>query len=93
MVLVSGVVINLLLPFVIFFFTSLFISEEIKSDLIIVDVNNDSPAFNSGLKTGDKIVSINDEKVYNMNDLQRVLTSNLGNSIEITVDRGAKPIC
>ena len=87
-VLVSGVVINLLLPFVIFFFTSLFISEEIKSDLIIVDVNNDSPAFNSGLKTGDKIVSINDEKVYNMNDLQRVLTSNLGNSIEITVDRG-----
>ncbi len=87
-VLVSGVVINLLLPFVIFFFTSLFISEEIKSDLIIVDVNNDSPAFNSGLKTGDKIVSINDDKVYNMNDLQRVLTSNLGNSIEITVDRG-----
>ena len=77
-----------MLPFVIFFFTSLFISEEIKSDLIIVDVNNESPAFNSGLKTGDKIVSINDDKVYNMNDLQRVLTSNLGNSIEITVDRG-----
>ena len=87
-VLVSGVVINLLLPFVIFFFTSLLISEEIKSDLIIVDVSNESPAFNSGLKAGDKIVSINDDKIYNMNDLQRVLTSNLGKSIEITVDRG-----
>ena len=87
-VLVSGVVINLLLPFVIFFFTSLLISEEIKSDLIIVDVSNESPAFNSGLKVGDKVVGINDDKIYNMNDLQRVLTSNLGKSIEITVDRG-----
>ncbi len=87
-VLVSGVLINLLLPFVIFFFTSLLISEEIKSDLIIVDVNNESPAFNSGLKAGDKIDSINGDKIYNMNDLQRVLTSNLGKSIEITIDRG-----
>ena len=87
-VLVSGVLINLLLPFVIFFLTSLLISEEIKSDLIIVDVNNESPAFNSGLKAGDKIESINDDKIYNMNDLQRVLTSNLGKSIKITVDRG-----
>lgn len=87
-VLVSGVLINLLLPFVIFFFTSLLISEEIKSDLIIIDVSNESPAFNSGLKSGDKIVSVNDSKIYNMNDLQRVLTSNLGKSIEVTVDRG-----
>ena len=87
-VLVSGVAINLLLPFIIFFFTSLLISEEIKSDLIIVDVSNESPAFNSGLKVGDKVVGINDDKIYNMNDLQRVLTSNLGKSIEITVDRG-----
>tara|TARA_B100000941_G_scaffold288883_1_gene266698 strand:- start:5299 stop:6639 length:1341 start_codon:yes stop_codon:yes gene_type:complete len=87
-VLVSGVVVNLLLPFVVFFFTSLFISEEIKSDLIIADVSKESPAFYSGLKIGDKIISIDDDKVYNMNDLQRVLTSNLGNSIQITVDRG-----
>ena len=87
-VLVSGVAINLLLPFVIFFFTSLLISEEIKSDLIIIDVSKESPAFNSGLKAGDKVVGINDDKIYNMNDLQRVLTSNLGKSIEITVDRG-----
>ena len=87
-VLVSGVAINLLLPFIIFFFTSLLISEEIKSDLIIVDVSNESPAFNSGLKVGDKVVGINDDKIYNMNDLQRVLTSNLGKSIEITIDRG-----
>ncbi|MEC8048367.1 MAG: M50 family metallopeptidase [Chloroflexota bacterium] len=87
-VLVSGVAINLLLPFVIFFFTSLLISEEIKSDLIIVDVSKESPAFNSGLKAGDKVVGINNDKIYNMNDLQRVLTSNLGKSIEITVDRG-----
>ena len=64
------------------------LQKEIKSDLIIVDVSNESPAFNSGLKAGDKIESINDDKIYNMNDLQRVLTSNLGKSIKITVDRG-----
>ena len=87
-VLVAGVLINLILPFFLFFFSSLFITEVDKSDLIIMDVSKDSPASISGLKIGDKILNINDKEINNMNDLQRILTSNLGNGILINVDRG-----
>ncbi len=87
-VLVAGVLINLILPFFLFFFSSLFITEVDKSDLIIMDISKDSPASISGLKIGDKILNINDKEINNMNDLQRILTSNLGNGILINVDRG-----
>ena len=87
-VLVAGVLINLMLPFFLFFFSSLFITEVDKSDLIIMDISKNSPASNSGLKIGDKILDIDGNEIHNMNDLQRILTSNLGNGILINVDRG-----
>ena len=87
-VLVAGVLINLILPFFLFFFSSLFITEVDKSDLIILDINKDSPALNAGLKVGDKILKIDDKDIHNMNDLQRILTSKLGKDILINVDRG-----
>ena len=87
-VLVAGVLINLILPFFLFFFSSLFITEVDKSDLIIMDISKNSPASISGLKIGDKILNINNKEIHNMNDLQRILTSNLGNNIKINVDRG-----
>ena len=87
-VLVAGVLINLILPFFLFFFSSLFITEVDKSDLIIMEISKNSPASISGLKIGDKILNIDDKEIHNMNDLQRILTSNLGNNININVDRG-----
>lgn len=87
-VLVAGVLINLILPFFLFFFSSLFITEVDKSDLIILDISKNSPAINAGLKIGDKILKIDDKDVHNMNDLQRILTSKLGKDILINVDRG-----
>ena len=53
-----------------------------------MDISKNSPASISGLKIGDKILNIDDKEIHNMNDLQRILTSNLGNSITINVDRG-----
>ncbi len=87
-VLVSGVLINLLLPFILFFFSSLLISEVNKSDLTILFINDNSPAQKSGLNIGDRILKIENKDIYNMNDLQRILTSNLGNNISIIVNRG-----
>ena len=87
-VLVAGVLINLILPFFLFFFSSLFITEVDKSDLIIMDISKNSPASIAGLQIGDKILNIDGKEIHNMNDLQRILTSNLGNNITINVDRG-----
>ncbi len=87
-VLVSGVLINFLLPFVLFFIAFLLPGQIQKSDLIIMDVMQDSPAYNSGLKSGDKILSINGRSMNDMNSLQKYITSSLGEVIEIEVERG-----
>ena len=87
-VLVSGVLINFLLPFVLFFIAFLLPGQIQKSDLIIMDVMQDSPAYNSGLKSGDKILSINGRSINDMSSLQKYITSSLGEVIEIEVERG-----
>ena len=87
-VLVSGVLINFLLPFVLFFIAFLLPGQIQKSDLIIMDVMKDSPAYNSGLKSGDKILSVNGRSINDMSSLQKYITSSLGEVIEIEVERG-----
>ena len=87
-VLVSGVLINFLLPFVLFFIAFLLPGQIQKSDLIIMDVVQDSPAYNSGLKSGDKILSVNGRSINDMSSLQKYITSSLGEVIEIEVERG-----
>ena len=87
-VLISGVLINFLLPFVLFFIAFLMPGQIQKSDLIIMDVIKESPAYHSGLKSGDKILSINGRSMNNMNSLQKIITSSLGENIEIQIERG-----
>ena len=54
----SGSFINFLLPFIMIFTINIFITEKNISDVIIQGVMEDSPAYNSGIKSGDKIISI-----------------------------------
>lgn len=74
----SGSFINFLLPFMMMFLVNIFIFEKNISDIIIQDVMPGSPAQMAGLKSGDKIVSINSNKIYNISDLQNEVSQNLG---------------
>ena len=87
-VLVSGVLINFLLPFLLFFVAFLLPGQIQKSDLIIMNVAQDSPAYNSGLKSGDKILSVNGRSINDMSSLQKNITSSLGEVIDIQIERG-----
>ena len=87
-VLISGVLINFLLPFLLFFVAFLLPGQIQKSDLIIMEVIKNSPAYNSGLKSGDKILSVNGRSVNDMSSLQKNITSSLGEDIEIKIERG-----
>ena len=87
-VLISGVIINFLLPFLLFFVAFLLPGQIQKSDLIIMEVIKNSPAYNSGLKSGDKILSVNGRSVNDMSSLQKNITSSLGEDIEIKIERG-----
>ena len=60
------------------FLVNIFIFEKNITDIIIQDVMPDSPAQLAGLKSGDKIVSINNKNIHNISDLQNEVSQNLG---------------
>jgi|TARA_B110000263_G_scaffold232024_1_gene227756 regulator of sigma E protease len=88
----SGAFINFILPFIMIFFVNIFITETKISDLFVQNVMDDSPAFKAGIKPGDKIVTINNQKINSISDLQSILTQNLGNDTEWTVVSGVPKI-
>ena len=91
-VLVAGVLINLILPFFLFFFSSLFITEVDKSDLIIMNISKNSPASIAGLKIGDKIISGSGKeiKIGNNMPLKEVPPGTLVHNVELIEGNGGK---
>jgi len=84
----SGSLINFILPFILMFIVNIFILEKNVSDVIIEKVMDNSPASIAGLKPGDKIVSINQENIYSIGDLQNIITQNLGTKSDWKIVRG-----
>jgi membrane-associated protease RseP (regulator of RpoE activity) len=91
-VLVSGVVINAILPLFLFFFTYLIPGEVPASDLIISGVMPNSPADLAKLEPGDKIRQINKKDILEFGDLQKEITASLGKEIEIKLEKGVPKI-
>ena len=84
----SGSFINFLLPFIMIFTINIFITEKNISDVIIQGVMEDSPAYNSGIKSGDKIISIDNVKIHSVSELQGIITKNLGDNSNWEISRG-----
>jgi regulator of sigma E protease len=50
-------------------------------------INEKSPAQKAGIQVGDEIISINDHKISDWENLQMVVASNAGSQLRITVER------
>ncbi|MCK4891506.1 MAG: RIP metalloprotease RseP [Candidatus Pacebacteria bacterium] len=55
--------------------------------VMINAVSEDSPASIAGLKTGDKILSVDDKKIYNIKDLQDAINEKKGEKIVFSIIR------
>lgn len=55
-------------------------------------VSEESPAQASGLQVGDRIVSVNDKKIKDWEDLQMMIATNAGAQLRITVERNRQVI-
>ena len=88
LILFSGALVNAIFPIFLLFILFSFPQEIMESDLIIKTVMPNSPADNSGLRSGDKIVSINKKSITNINDLHQELTSNLGEETKWLIKKG-----
>ena len=54
---------------------------------IIEWIEQESPAQEAGLQIGDKIISINDHKIIDWEELQMRIAANAGSEIQITIER------
>jgi regulator of sigma E protease len=86
-VVAAGPITNFILAIVIF--AGIFMAFG-KTTVIprIATVSPDSPAATAGFKPGDVIVSIDDARVENFSDVQRIVSFNAGVPLTIVVDRG-----
>ena len=67
------------------------LKSDITSGVVIVDIMDDGPCYNTGLKKGDVIVKIGDYDVKTVAELRYYLYKyNPGNKIDIVVNRNGK---
>ena len=88
LILFSGALVNAIFPVILLFLLFSFPRDVEESDVIVKAVMANSPAEKSGLNSGDKIISINEKKITNLNGVHQVLTSNLGSNTRWLIKKG-----
>ena len=89
-VLVAGSFMNLLVPVVVF--TVLFMlphTTVLGGDIVVTAVAPGSPAEESGLRSGDRILSVDGERVLTTGELVGLIRGRAGEPIELNIMRGA----
>ena len=84
LIVLAGPMANFILAFIIFAGLNLYGIQEISSD--IGQVKKDSPAYNAGVKTGTRIISIDDSDVETRMEVQSALLRRLGETGIINIE-------
>ncbi|MEO6694028.1 MAG: RIP metalloprotease RseP [Ignavibacteria bacterium] len=92
-VITAGVIMNFLLAFLIFYILTLVKGKTITETTTIGYIAQNSPAKNSELKPGDKILSINNNAVNSWDEVQaKLYFETLGESLSFIVIRDGKNV-
>ena len=87
----AGPLFNFILAILIFSMIFLFRGESLVQPFI-GDVVKGSPAYNSGLKTGDEIISVNGENIFSFNDLRDHVMQSSNEELSLTLIRDGSQI-
>ena len=85
LVLSAGSLMNLLLPLLLFSIAFMIPHNLVIGQVMIEEVDPDSPAARAGIEPGDTLLSVNEKPVNNTGDLHRYIQLNLGKEITILV--------
>ncbi len=92
-VITAGVIMNILLAFLVFYSLSIFKGKSLIDTTTIGYVAKNSTAAEFGIQKGDKILTINNQKINYWDDVQSALyIDNLGESIALNIQRDSKEI-
>jgi regulator of sigma E protease len=88
-VLAAGAIMNFVLAIIVF---TIYAYSVGVPTTIIDDATEGMPAYNAGLRSGDRIVKINDTEVNEWNEIKKEISQSKGEKINITVLRNNKEI-
>lgn len=89
-VLISGCLMNALLPIFLFAFSFMLPTDTIVGDIYIREVAPNSPAYIAGLLPGDRILEANGRPVKNYKDLLYEVKLSLGKPMSLFIEREGK---
>ncbi len=90
-VITAGVIMNTLLAFVIFYSIALFQGKSRMETTTIGYVSSGSIADKSGIKTGDKIITVNGKSVQYWDEVRGdILIENMGENLDLKLERAGQ---
>ncbi len=87
-VIAAGVVVNAIIPFIVFTIVVMIPVQYIAGDVIVANVFPGSPAHEAGIRPLQKIVAVDGTSITNFNDLQTAVIQKLGQESKWEVQRG-----
>ena len=84
----AGPLANLLLPVIIYF--SLFIGQTELPAAVIGDVIDSSPAYQAGIRAGDRVVAIDGDEVRYWEEVERAIRSGIDRELRLKLERDGK---
>lgn len=86
----AGVIMNFLLAIIILSGILWFKGEKIYPNTTVGFIQEESIAAKMGLQNGDEILEINDEKIKSWNEIASAFIKNIGNEIDIKINRSGE---
>ncbi len=86
LVLAAGSLMNAILPILLFSIAFMIPHSVVSGQVMVAEVAASSPAARAGIEVGDTILSINENSIGNIGDLQRNIQLKLGQEIDVLVE-------
>ncbi len=87
-VMVAGVAVNAVIPFIVFTFIVLIPVQYVAGDVVVANVMPGSPAYEAGIRPLQKIISVDGTRISSFSDLQNAVIKNLGQETTWEIQRG-----